>query len=51
MKNYNKGPLVSIIITNYNKSNYLLDSIKSCLKQNYKKKKLFFLMINQLMIH
>ena len=42
MKNYNKGPLVSIIITNYNKSNYLLDSIKSCLKQNYKKKEIIF---------
>ena len=35
-------PLASIIIINYNKSNFLLDSIKSSLKQTYKKKEIIF---------
>jgi len=39
MKNtFNNGPLASIIITNFNKSNFLLDSVKSSLKQTYKNK-------------
>ncbi len=35
-------PLISIIITNYNKSNFLIDSIKSCLNQSYNKKEIIF---------
>tara|TARA_B100000902_G_C27135103_1_gene825625 strand:- start:55 stop:873 length:819 start_codon:yes stop_codon:yes gene_type:complete len=42
MKNIADGPLASIIITNYNKSNFLLDSLKSSLKQTYKKKEIIF---------
>ena len=42
MRNSNNGPLVSIIITNYNKSNFLLESVKSCLKQSYKKNEIIF---------
>ena len=42
MKNINNGPLASIIITNFNKSNFLLDAVKSCFKQNYKKKEIIF---------
>ena len=42
MKNTNDGPLVSIIITNYNKSNFLLESVRSCLKQTYKNKEIIF---------
>ena len=42
MKNSNNGPLASIIITNYNKSNFLLDSVRSCLKQTYKKNEIIF---------
>ena len=42
MKNINNKPLVSIIITNFNKSNFLLEAVKSCLKQNYKKKEIIF---------
>ena len=42
MKNSKNDPLASIIIINYNKSNFLLDSIKSSLKQTYKKKEIIF---------
>ena len=42
MKKIFKDPLVSIIIINFNKSNFLLDSIKSSLKQTYKKKEIIF---------
>ena len=42
MRNSNNGPLASIIITNYNKSNFLLESVKSCLKQSYKKNEIIF---------
>jgi|TARA_B110001450_G_scaffold251436_1_gene271561 glycosyltransferase involved in cell wall biosynthesis len=38
----NKDPLVSIIITNFNKSKYMLQSVKSCLNQSYKKKEIIF---------
>ncbi len=38
----NKDPLVSIIITNFNKSKYILQSVKSCLNQTYKKKEIIF---------
>ena len=38
----NKDPLVSVIITNYNKSKYILESVKSCLNQSYKKKEIIF---------
>lgn len=42
MKNTSNGPLASIIITNFNKSNFLLDSVKSSLKQTYKNKEIIF---------
>jgi glycosyltransferase involved in cell wall biosynthesis len=38
----NKDPLVSVIITNFNKSKYILESVKSCLRQSYKKKEIIF---------
>jgi glycosyltransferase involved in cell wall biosynthesis len=37
-----KDPLVSVIITNFNKSKYILESVKSCLQQSYKKKEIIF---------
>jgi len=40
MKNIDNGPLASIIITNYNKSNFIIKSVKSCLTQNYKNKEI-----------
>ena len=42
MKIVKNEPLVSIIITNYNKSKFILDSINSCLNQNYNKKEIIF---------
>ncbi len=39
MKN---GPLVSIIITNYNKSKFIIKGVKSCLDQKYKKIEIIF---------
>ncbi len=42
MKNTKDDPLVSIIITNYNKSNFLIESVKSCLKQTYIKREIIF---------
>ena len=42
MKNINNGPLATIIITNYNKTNFILKSVKSCLKQDYKNKEIIF---------
>jgi glycosyltransferase involved in cell wall biosynthesis len=42
MKKTSNNPLASIIIINFNKSNFLLDSIKSSLKQTYKKKEIIF---------
>ncbi|MDC1033220.1 glycosyltransferase family 2 protein [Candidatus Pelagibacter sp.] len=42
MTNIYNEPLASIIITNYNKSNFLISAVKSCLKQNYKKKEIIF---------
>ena len=38
----NKDPLVSIIITNFNKSSFMLKSVQSCLKQKYKKNEIIF---------
>ena len=35
-----KEHLISILITNYNKSKYLNKTINSCLKQNYKNKEI-----------
>tara|TARA_Y100000591_G_C21666370_1_gene610532 strand:+ start:516 stop:749 length:234 start_codon:yes stop_codon:yes gene_type:complete len=35
-------PLISIIITNYNKSKFLIKSVKSCLNQKYKKIEIIF---------
>ncbi len=35
-----KKPFVSVLMTNYNKSNYLNKSINSCLNQSYKKKEI-----------
>ena len=37
-----KDPLVSVIITNFNKSKYILESVRSCLIQSYKKKEIIF---------
>ena len=37
-----KDPLVSVIITNFNKSKYILESVKSCLRQSYKEKEIIF---------
>ncbi len=42
MKIVKNESLVSIIITNYNKSKFILDSINSCLNQNYNKKEIIF---------
>ncbi len=42
MKKTLSGPLASIIIINFNKSDFLLDSIKSSVKQTYKKKEIIF---------
>ena len=42
MKNKSNQSLASIIITKFNKSKFLLYSIKSCLKQDYKKKQIIF---------
>ena len=42
MKNSKNGPLASILITNYNKSNFLIHAVKSCIRQNYKKKEIIF---------
>ena len=42
MKKTVNGPLASIIITNYNKSNFCLNSLKSCLNQTYKEKEIIF---------
>jgi glycosyltransferase involved in cell wall biosynthesis len=42
MKNSKNGPLASVIITNYNKSNFLIHAVKSCIEQNYKKKEIIF---------
>ncbi len=42
MKNTKTGSLASIIITNYNKSNFILESVRSCLKQTYKNKEIIF---------
>ena len=42
MKNTKKDPLVTIIITNYNKSKFLLESVKSSLKQTYNRKEIIF---------
>ena len=37
-----KDPLVSVIITNFNKSKYIMESVKSCLRQSYKEKEIIF---------
>ena len=42
MKNSKNEPLASILITNYNKSNFLIHAVKSCIRQNYKKKEIIF---------
>ena len=42
MPNYNKGPLATIIITNFNKSVFILKAIDSCLKQKYKEVEIIF---------
>tara|TARA_B110001452_G_scaffold106701_1_gene88415 strand:+ start:922 stop:1725 length:804 start_codon:yes stop_codon:yes gene_type:complete len=38
----NEDPLVSVIITNFNKSSFILKGVKSCLEQKYKKKEIIF---------
>ena len=43
MKKVSKTPLVSVIITNYNKSNFILKSVRSCLNQRYEKKEIIFI--------
>ena len=42
MKNSKNQPLASVLITNYNKSNFLIHAVKSCIRQNYKKKEIIF---------
>ncbi len=42
MSNLSANPLVSIIITNYNKSNFIINAINSCLKQKYKNIEVIF---------
>ena len=42
MPNSNKGPLATIIITNFNKSVFILKAIDSCLKQKYKEVEIIF---------
>ncbi len=42
MKNSKNGPLASVLITNYNKSNFLINAVKSCIEQNYQKKEIIF---------
>ena len=37
-----KNPLVTIIITNYNKSKYLVKALKSCINQKYRKLEIIF---------
>ena len=39
MKN---NPLISIIITNYNKSKFIIKAVKSCLNQKYKEIEIIF---------
>ena len=43
MKKVMKTSLVSIIITNYNKSAFIVKSVKSCINQSYKKKEIIFI--------
>ena len=42
MKNINKDPLVSIIITNFNKSRFLIKAVQSCIDQKYKTIEIIF---------
>ena len=42
MPNLNRGPLVTIIITNFNKSVFILKAIDSCLNQKYKEVEIIF---------
>ena len=42
MKYYKKTPLVSIIITNYNKANFLIECLNSCINQTYKNREIIF---------
>ena len=42
MPNLSKNPLVTIIITNFNKSAYILKAINSCLNQKYEKIEIIF---------
>ena len=37
-----KNPLVTIIITNFNKSKYLVKALKSCINQKYRKLEIIF---------
>ena len=43
MKKAIKTSLVSIIITNYNKSAFIVKSVKSCINQRYKKKEIILI--------
>ena len=42
MPNLNDNPLVSLIITNYNKSNFIIKAINSCLNQKYRNIEIIF---------
>ena len=42
MKKTNNRPLASIIITNYNKSNFFLKAVKSSIQQTYKNNEIIF---------
>ncbi len=37
-----KNPLISIIISNYNKSSFILKAVKSCIEQRYEQKEIIF---------
>ena len=37
-----KNPLISIIISNYNKSNFILKAVRSCIDQRYEQKEIIF---------
>ena len=36
------SPLVSVIITNFNKSKFIIKGVKSCLDQKYKRIEIIF---------
>ena len=43
IENINKNPIISIIIPTYNREKYIVNAIKSCLKQTYKPKEIIII--------